>query len=78
MSFTDEDLKRLKDDMDRLGDFNVGNYRLRPLLTRLEAETNAADLLELHYESGVFDDLDDGDVALIIQALEARRKTEGE
>jgi hypothetical protein len=47
------------------------------LLARLEAESRAADLLQLHYESGVFDDLDEGDVALIVQALESWRKAAG-
>lgn len=41
--FSDNDLKLLKEDMDRLGDFNVGNYRLRPLLTRLEAAEDCID-----------------------------------
>lgn len=77
MSFTDEDLKRRCD-----GAYKeckgCSCHNDRPaLLTRLEAETNCADLLQLHFDSGVFDDLDEGDVALIIQALEAWRRAAG-
>lgn len=43
MIFSDDDLKRLKEDMDRLGDFPVGNYRLRPLLARLDAAERLAE-----------------------------------
>lgn len=46
MTFSDEDLEQLKDDMNRLGDFNVGNYRLRPLLARLEAAERLRDYTE--------------------------------
>jgi hypothetical protein len=43
MTFTDDDLKRLKENMDRLGDgFMPGNYTLRPLLARLEAAEKRA------------------------------------
>ena len=76
--FTDNDLKRLKEDLSTLP-YWIGDKRrhMEALLARLEAETNAADLLQLHYESGVFDDLDEGDVALVVQALEARLKAAG-
>lgn len=83
MRFTDDNLGRLKINPGVLypGQTKpivlIDRAILKSLLARLEAETNAADLLQLHYESGVFDDLDEGDVALIIQALEARRKACG-
>jgi hypothetical protein len=76
--FTDDDLKRLNFTMGAHNwEMILTKDQWQALLARLEAEANAADLLELHYEAGVFDDLDEGDVALIVQALEAKRKAAG-
>lgn len=81
MPFTNDDLKRLKNELSRY-ETSWETHKLQigtldALLARLEAEIHATDVLQLHYESGVFDDLDEGDVALIVQALEARRKAAG-
>lgn len=72
MVFTDDDLKRLKKNW-----LEMDEFTFNALIARLEAAEWSQELLRVHYEAGMFDDWDEEDIAMIVQALKAWHRVAG-